>query len=202
MTESDSLSDRLRAALEAVEAAGVPEDLREIAFTRALEVTLGPVVPIAPVPPGQSPIGTHAPAPELTPPADAGSQIARLASKLGIDVPTAAKVYDIDSDGLHLLLSPKKFDDKVTGAMQQIARLIVAGRQAAGLDEEWTKLKEVRAACENRGKYDGSNFSTYIKKLDGDGFRLKGTGQSRELKANASGFEKTGELVKELAAQE
>jgi hypothetical protein len=200
MTDPEKLAARLRAAVEVVEAAHVPEDLRKIAFQRALDVILGPVVPVAPASPEAGPPGASAQRASST--IDSGSRIAKLAAQLGIEPSTAAGAYDIDDDGLHLVLAPSKFHSNVTTAMEEIARLVVAGRQAAGLDEEWTALNEVRAACENRGRYSPGNFSTYVMKLDGDGFRIRGTGPNRELKVNAAGLEKTGQLVSRLVAQE
>jgi hypothetical protein len=199
MSDTDSLTERLRAAVQAVEAAGVPDDLREVAFSRALDSLLGVASPPAAPPPSGTSGASSASAGATG--ASADGPLAKLAETLGIDSATAEKVYDIDEDGLHLVLSPTKLGG-VTTAMERIARLVVAGRQAAGLDEGWTSIDVVRAVCENRGKYSAGNFSTYVKKLDGAGFRIKGAGASREFKANAQGFEETGTLVKQLAGQE
>jgi hypothetical protein len=203
MTDVESLTERLRAALQAVEAAEVPDDLREIAFTRALDATLGASAPAAAAPVAHPPPnGPTAPPAHQTATATTGTALAGLATKLGIDEATAARVYDIDDDGLHVVLSPSRFNGQVTYAMQEIARLVVAGRQAAGIDEDWTSVDEARKVCENRGRYSSSNFATQVKKLDGDGFRVRGTGRSRELKASAVGYERTGELVARLVQQE
>jgi hypothetical protein len=88
----------------------------------------------------------------MTPAASPGSPLGRLASKLGIDERAAETIYDIDEDGLHLVLAPSKLPKNVTSAMEQIARLVVAGRQAAGIDEESTSIGEIRAACQDRGR--------------------------------------------------
>jgi hypothetical protein len=128
--------------------------------------------------------------------------MATLSAKLGVDIATAERVFDIDEDGLHVVLAPSKLHGTTSVAIQQLARLVVAGRQAAGLDDDWTATSAIRSVCEDRGKHDSANFATHVKKLDGDGFRLKGAGRSRELKANAAGFEATGLLVKQLAGQD
>ncbi len=126
--------------------------------------------------------------------------MAKLAAKLGVETTTAERVFDIDEDGLHLIVAPSKLGPTTKEAILQIARLVVAGRQAAGLDAEWTASAVVRAVCEDRGKADPSNFSAHIKTLDGNGFRIKGSGAQREFKANATGFEQAGALLTELAA--
>jgi hypothetical protein len=203
MTDIESLTVRLRAAVQAVEAAGVPDDLREIAFARALDATLGPATPyVAPAVASAHPADGPSPTSQPHAPTTADRPLATLARKLGIEEATAARVYDLDDDGLHLVAGPARFDSRVTAAMEQIARLVVAGRQAAGLDEEWTSADQIRVACEDRGRYSDSNFATYVKRLDGDGFRIRGNGRNREFKANAIGFEHTGELVAQLAGQE
>lgn len=200
MTDSESLTERLRAAVQAVDAAGVPDDLREIAFTRALDALLGAPGPsqsaadsVATAAPQESAAASRA---------DGDGPVVRLARKLGIDERTAQQVYDIDEDGLHLVLSPAKFNTKVTYAMQEIAQLIVAGRQASGLDEDWTSADEIRKACESRGLYSPGNFATQVKKIERDGFRARGSGRNREFKASAVGFEKAGELAARLTQQE
>lgn len=196
MTGSDKLTAGLRLAVEAVIEADVPDDLRQIAFERALDYTLGS----APTP---AVSGTETPT--LAPGSSGtshrssgGSSLGILAEKLGISEVEAEEIYDLDGDGLHLTVQPSRLDPKVTAAMNQIARLVVAGRQAAGLDDEWTSAEEVRVACEGRGRYSRSNFSTYVKKLDGDGFRVRGDGSERTLKANARGFEETGALIRAI----
>lgn len=202
MMDSETIAQRLRIAVEAVETANVPEDLRDIAFTRALDATLGPVAPPSDPPPVQQG-GGGPPASEQT---GAGlsvaSPMAKLAKHLGIDPVLATQVFDIDEEGLHVALAPSKFSSKVMQAMEEIARLVVAGRQAAGLDAEWTSFNEIRVVCENRGKFSAGNFSACVSKLDGDGFRVRGTGRKKEAKANATGLEKTGQLIVQLAGQE
>lgn len=200
MSTNDSLTSGLRAAAEAVEAAGVPEDLRLIAFQKALDVTLGGGVT------GTGEVTT--PAQTGTAPGASGNSgsggaapMAKLAAKLEIEAGVAEQVFDIDEDGLHIKLSSSKLASSKKAATNEIARLVVAGRQAAGLDAEWTALEEVRSACEDRGKYDRTNFSKHVKEVDGDGFRIRGSKTKRELKAHGVGFETTGALVTRLVGQ-
>jgi hypothetical protein len=192
-----SLTEQLRQAVQAVEDAKVPQDLRAAAFTRALDVLAGGGSP-AKTSSATTPVKTRSGAQDIAP--SAGEATARLAVKLGVDVATAEKVFDIDEDGLHLIVAPSKFGPTTKEAILQIARLVIAGRQAAGLDAEWTTSAIVRAATEDRGKADPGNFSAYIRTLDGEGFRIRGNGALREFKANAAGFERAGALVTELAA--
>jgi hypothetical protein len=38
-------------------------------------------------------------------------------------------------------------------------------------------------------------------KLDGEGLRIKGKGAARELKINAAGYEKAGEIITRMAGE-
>lgn len=206
MNDPELLAERLKVAVDAVQAANVPEDLRAAAFARALDVVFGPVPP----PEGNS--GSPRPGVDAIDPLDVAAEpgqaedglhpsAVRLASKLAIDWRTAEQVYDLDEEGLHLVIAPSRLARAVGTAIEQIARMVTAGRQAAGL-EEWTSISKIRDACHDRGKYDESNFSRYIGRLDGDGFRIRGAGQRRELKVNAAGLEATGTLIASLVGQE
>lgn len=195
--DHDELASQLNTAAELVEAAGLPDDLRAVAFAKVLETIMRPA-------PGNR-VGTASNAQTGsraqtggTETSDHGDAMARLATKLGIDPATAAKAYDIDEDGLHVVVAPSRLHANVTTAMRQVARLVAAGRQAAGLDLEWTAVSEIRRICEDRGRFSSGHFAEQVAQLDGHGFRLRGSGQARELKANATGFEDAGQLVKEL----
>ena len=109
MTDTDALTRGLRAAIEAVDAAGVPGDLREIAFARALDATLGPTRPAPDKNQVQhNPRASAAAAGGLTEGVRGDDSVRSIAVKLGLDVETAAKMYEVDADGLHLVLFPEQ----------------------------------------------------------------------------------------------
>jgi len=198
MSDPSSLTDSLRAAVLAVEAAEVPDDLREIAFSRALDATLGHI----PTTPPDATVATHAtPLRDADPSISSDSPLRLIAKKMGISATVAETLYYVEEGKLTLVLAPSKFQQSLSHATVEIGRLVIAGRQAAGF-EDWTPVSAVREACQDRGKFNRSNFAAYLGKLDGSGFIVRGSGQGRMFKANAAGFEQAGELATQLTAQE
>jgi len=195
MTDIDAVTDALRSAHEAVDAAGVPQDLRVAAFEKAATALLSPAGPPGP---GTEPGGMGAPDPGTG--ADPDSAVGRAAQKLHVEEEQLSRVLDFDEDGVHVLLRRSRFSSKKSEAIQQVALLVVAGRQAGGLDPEgWTHQGQVRDATEALGVDDRKNFALHLKRLDG--VRTRGSGRTGELKMNAVGFEAAGELLRRLAAE-
>jgi len=175
----------LEAAVAAVKAAKVPKDLRVAAFNAAFY--------------GSTAASTEGAAAKLPPP-PAGEQsddeVERIAQKLEVDPTLASLVYDVDDDGVHLTVKRDSLSSTNKSAQQEVAYLLVAGRQAIGL-EEWTTTKIVLEATHDRGVHD-TNVSKAITVLDGDGFRFRGPKAKREMKINAVGFSKAAAIVKRL----
>ncbi len=194
MTTAPGLTDILRNVMASLDEANVPDDLRQVAFAKAFDLIAG--VPVAL--PGSPP-----PALLVNPPAGGsgdgrGDAIGGIATRLGITPLQAGQVFDVDGEGVHLTVSPSAFNAKKRFAMQEVIRVMSAARQALEL-EEFTPTSELRRVCEDRGVLDSGNFSSALSGLDGDGLRLRGSGAAREVKLNARGFEKAGEVAKRLA---
>lgn len=183
--------EKLRAAVAAVEEAKVPKDLRVAAFTAVLAG-----LPASPAQPDSKKNGLSS--------GDAGKEtinstqgLGLIADKLEIGQAQAGTVYDVDEDGVHVTVKRSSFNQAKKFAQQEVTYLVVAGRQAAGL-EEWTAAKVAIEATHDRGVHD-TNVSKAISALDGDGMRFRGAGVKREIKMNAVGFAKAAEIVKRLA---
>ena len=131
---------------------------------------------------------------------DLGNPLGKIAAKFHVDVQTVERFFEVDDDGVHLLIPTRSLSSKKQQATQEVAYLVAAGRQAIGL-EEFTGWKTIRDTCENRGVPDSSNFGLAMGKLDGDGLRIKGKGGCRELKINAAGYEKAGEIITRMAGE-
>lgn len=194
-----TLPNVLSEVLAALDAADVPEDLREIAFAKAFDHAAGasraPSTPGAP-----SSVDSQSGGGSGTTPTDRDTAIARIAGKLAVTAEQAAEVFDVDQDGVHLTVPHAAFDSRKRTAMQQVMRVVAAARQAIEL-EEFTTTKVLRAACEDRGVLDSGNFASALAAIDGDGVRVKGAGTSREIKLNAKGYSVAGEIVKQLAGE-
>lgn len=176
----------LEAAVAAVKAAKVPKDLRVAAFNAAFY--------------GSEVGASNTPESPRTPKSPSGTQsqsAGTIATKLGVDGDLVDQVFDLDEDGVHLTIQRGRLSDQKKVAQQEIARLLVAGRQAAGI-EEWTAIGLVTQAVHDRGVHD-ANFSRNVGALDGDGIRFRGSKTKRELKMNQVGFEKAAEVVRRIA---
>jgi hypothetical protein len=192
---TDSTVEALKAAVAALEDARVPEDLREVAFSRVLDNYLaneaGPSS--ASVPSG----GTGAEGGGGGETADPSGKLQALAGKLDVGTDAVERVYDIDEDGVHLNIPRSKLDRKKKLAQQEAARLVAAARQATG-DEQWTPVEVIGEAADDLGVKD-TNFSKNISALNGVGLRIRGSAGKRELKMNQVGYEATAEIVRRLS---
>jgi hypothetical protein len=187
----EELVDLLRKAAEAVERADVPQDLRGIAYSRALD-RLGAAAPA-----GRN--GSPARNGVAAAPDAVCREIERIARWMGVDAERVARVVEVDGDGLHLTVPRSALAPVKLVAMQEVARLVSAGRQAAGLDDEYTQLATIRDACDSRGVLD-RNFSSAMQRLDGDGMRFRGPSRGREVKVDPAGYEAAGALVRRLTS--
>jgi hypothetical protein len=186
----EHLVSALQDAVAAVDAAGVPEDLRPAAFSKAFDRISGD-------PP---PVRDRAAHGATTPDSDrVDDAIGRIAHKLRLESEVVGRVFDVDTDGVHLTVPRSALPSTRQDAMQEVARLIPAARQAAGIDDEYTALAAVRDACDNRGVLDAHNFARAMQPLDGDGMRFRGPSRSREVKVNAAGYETAADIVRRLA---
>src|SRR5438105_3308200 len=128
-----------------------------------------------------------------------GSPTTRIAQKLGLDEVVVREVFEPQDDGgIELIISPSRLSEKKRPATHQLAVLIAGSRQLGGL-EEWTAAKHIRDACQNFGKFDGSNFSDYLKELDRF-FGFKGKGPSREVKLNRAGWGELKSIIVSLTS--
>jgi hypothetical protein len=194
-TPSALLVDALNASLAAVDAAAIPPELRPIAFSKSFDFLTGANA--------VTPAGTSSPLDDGDGGGGGGADstsdpVAKIAGKLGVGAELVSRVYDVDEEGVHLMVGRSALDDRKRFAMQEVARLIIAGRQALGL-EEFTSSKTIRDACEDRGVLDSGNFAVALAGLDGKGVRLRGSGAGREGKMNAAGYEAAADDVKRLA---
>jgi hypothetical protein len=178
----------LEAAVAAVKEAKVPKDLRVAAFNAAFYGSNS-----VPAENPKAPARAPAQSPSVE---DESDRIGMIAQKLEVDSAPVSLVYDVDEDGVHLTVKRDSLSSTNKVAQQEVTYLLVAARQAIGL-EEWTSTKTVLEATHDRGVHD-TNVSKAITALDGDGFRFRGPKSKREMKINAVGFSKAAAIVKRL----
>ena len=176
-------------AIRAIDEAEVPSDLRQTAFAKAIDLISGSAQSLKSV----------SRAAEAAKDEPTGSGLDRIASKLGVSSDVVSQLYYVDPDGgLEVIVSPGRLASKASPATKELALLVVAGRQALGLDPEWTAADEIRKVCDNFRKLDSSNFSTTLREME-DVFSFRGSPKQREVRMSRPGWDRTTELAHRLA---
>ena len=192
MTDSESLATAFRSAREAVDAADLPADLRVAAFEKALATLLGDASVSGALDPGGK--GASDTSEEVAPAAK------KVAARLRVDEHRVTRVLEFEDDAVHILVPRSSLPKAKSEAIQQVALLVAAGRQASGIDAEgWTHQRHIREATEALGVDDPSNFAAHMKRLIG--VRSRGSGKTGEVKVNAVGFEAAGDVIGRLVAE-
>ncbi len=203
MPPDNTVTAILRTAYESVTAAGVPEELRAMAFEKAIELLavqggLSSAAP--PAPPAPPPTDTGSGSGASGGAAAADKPLDKIAKKLQVTKTAVEKVFHIDGESLELSIGTSKLPARKLPGTKMIALLLAAGRQAGGWDAEWTAVSDIRAVCEAFGQLDGSNFAGTIREMD-NVFNFSGARRSRKVKVNRKGFEDAGALVRELGGE-
>jgi hypothetical protein len=188
VSSNDKIVKLLQDAVAAVDTANVPSDLRASAFRVAAERLDGSV--------GDATKLTSKSADTPLTATTTENRLSNIATKLGLQTGDVAKVFDVDDDGVHLVVARSRLDNSKRTAMQEVLQLVVAARQALG--EEWTAAADVRAVADDRGVLNAPNWAAAIKALDGAGFRFRGSTQAREVKINHVGYEAAAKLASRL----
>jgi hypothetical protein len=186
VSDQDQLVQRLRAGLRVTEEAGVPKELQSIAFRHALEALSGR--DSAPKPPaGISDEDSSANT----------SFLEAIASRLKLDLDVVTHVFEEENEQVHLIVTKNKLPDASSkaAAMRNVALLLVAGRQASGI-EDYTAASVIRRECEELKVLDASNFAVELGRL---GMRTRGGPKSREVHASRHQLDLAGELIREIA---
>jgi hypothetical protein len=201
--ERMEVKDTLAAALKAVTEAEIPAELREVAFAKAVDL-LAAKIPAAPA------NGTSGAVNDAATPAEAqsgGQTVApsgvsaldRIATKLGVDRELVEEVFAETDGSIDITVSPRKLAPAKQEASRQIALLITAGRQAAGVEER-TATDVIRAKCEEFRKLDPTNFGKAIGGMH-DEFSFQGPPRKRLVKLSRQGWPAAVDLVKRLTGE-
>jgi hypothetical protein len=197
----EELSATLRKAYEAVTAAEIPERLQEAAFREAMRILSPSIqshVTINPVAPGQVVGGAGVPAPgdgDAVPAVSEEEMYARVAQQTGAD---GDKIEHMDGDVPKITIPGLKLGKNNAEKTRAIAQILTIVR-GFGLGENDTPLDVVRNEATRLKCYDSANFAAQLSKLDG--FVLTGSGQSRRIRAKASGIQAFPALVDRLIGE-
>lgn len=183
----------LEGALKLTQAANLPTEFQGIAFEKSIDYLLEKSK-------SQEGLKLGTPPPVKSEASVDSSPIEVLAEKLQIDSSVVQEIFSFEKDtGLQLIVGASKLGSERKAATHLLAILIAGGHQVAGL-EDWTKFSTVRAACEQYGKLDPTNFSTVLNGMDNFfGYRGKG-GAHREMRLNRSGWEELKATITRLSS--
>lgn len=186
------LTEALKEAARIVEEADLPTDLRAAAFQKAVDSLMGPLVAAASPPVFDTPSSSIG--------RGAQSGIQAIAQKLGLPVEVVSEVFEIKDGALDVILGYSRIAAGAAAGTRQLAVLVAAGRQAAGIDADgWTPVSGIRSICKEFNKFDQANFASTVVEMD-QWFSISGTGQSRKVKMTRAGWEQATLLVAELTS--
>lgn len=189
-------------ALKDVEEAAVPEDLREVAFSKSFDLRAGTTGATTqaqyPAPPDG---GSTRPSEQRAGATAAGDVLASIAERLKIDRDTVAEVFTSEDGEPELIISPTKLPEKAATGTKEIALLIAGARQAAGI-EDWTSTDEIRKACVDYKRYDQANFASTIHEM-GDVFNSrKESPRKTQVRLARPGWERLAAAIRRLGGGE
>lgn len=200
-TEPAEIVEVLKAAAKAVDDAGVPEPLREVAFMRAVDLLTGGATDRSQIgggaPPSPGGVGEGTPGAK-TPVVEGEGPLPAIANRLGLDRETVENVFDVEDGELKIVLPTSSLESAKGPATRQLALLFAVARQAAGI-EEWTFARDIREVTKEFNKFDTSNFAQVLNGMD-EVFRFTGSGPSeRRVKVTRQGYERATALVRQLS---
>ncbi|MFD3400999.1 hypothetical protein ACFWUU_10000 [Kribbella sp. NPDC058693] len=183
----------LRTALRAVKDAQVPDDLKEIAFTKAIDILSGAGEMVERSTDKQDQEGDQG---DGT--ATESDRLKKLADALSVPHERIEMIY-VEHDGdLQVAADPGRLGNSTHKRAGAVGLLVAAGRQLGGWDEGPTSDNPIRAEIDRLGLYDNTNYSKHMKDL-GAWFNINGIGRSATYKLKYPGREHLKTLAKELS---
>ncbi len=178
-------------AVKAVTDAKVPDDLKSVAFEKAVDLLAGRIAPAAA-------LSVGAPVAGGSPPPASGSQLDKLAARLGLSHDVVEGVYAEGRDGLHVNVRPERLSRSKSAGARELAMLVAAMHQAES--DEPTSVEEIRRVVEDYNRYDQPNFASSLAALKGP-FLMSGSSRARTFKLTRPGWSEASKLVERLATQ-
>ena len=194
----------LIAALQDVEDAKIPDDLRAVALWKAIDLRAGigaverPGAGSTPTGAGSSRLQQEATTGDTG--ARSGDSLASIAHRLGLDRATVEEVFTVQGADLELIVPVGKLPSKVAAATKEIALLIAGGRQAAGV-EEWTSWDIIRVVCIDYKRIDSTNFAKTVREMD-DVFNFRKDSERKlSVRLARPGWDRLAEAIRRLGGE-
>lgn len=185
------LDEVLRTALQAVEDANIPTDLRAIAFTKAIDILSGSDDTTDRSDKGENGGGGGGS------PATESDRLKKLANALGVPHERIEMLYVEHDHELQVAADPAQLGNSTIKRAGAVGLLIAAGRQLGGWDEGPTGDAAIRTEIDRLGLYDSTNYSKHMKELSA-WFNVNGTSQRATYKLKFPGREYLKTLAKEI----
>ena len=185
---SPEIHKLLADAVAIVEAANIPQDLRPVAFEKALELILS------------SQTNTDHKS-DSSSPSQASSNLSDwgsiLSTATNLDLLALEEIYFPGNEGEPLVgVNPTGLGNNAAERTRKTILLLVAARQI-GKIEDTTSAEVLREECKRLGVYDQTNFGTTLGNLR-NWFNFTGSGSSRVARLKPSGRDAFLELIAEL----
>jgi hypothetical protein len=179
---------------EVLQSSDIPEPKQEIAFGAVFAFLAE----------GGGAAGPSAPEGGRPGPAASDEQatgLAGIAKALKVDEETASYLFDIDGRDLDLTISREVLSSDRATAMREVALLVVAGRQAAGIDKDRTDSNHVRNQGVHLGVMAKNTFRQEMGALNPQ-VTSKPQGRfGRALKMTRIGYDAAGRIAQRIAAK-
>lgn len=189
------VAEILRSAVEAVEKANVPDDLRIPAFESALLLFGGSS---GSQPPQTIPVPQAGAAATLAQQTGSGDQVderlQRVAAELGIAPDTVERVFDDHEGDLQYVGDLEALGKSKASKVQALAVLLVAARLAGGYDEGSTLDIDLRKEIDRHGLLDTGNYTKHISPLK-NVLNFNGAGRNLNFKVKYEGRQRAKVLA-------
>jgi hypothetical protein len=169
------ISDILKQAVAATDAAGVPEDLRATAFAKAVDLLSSTMqVGVAPA---------FAPAPSAV---GLPAGLARIATAFDVSPEQLDRIFDEFEGMLQFTGDVGALGKTQSARVAELALIYGAARQLGGYDEGASTDSVIRAEVDRHGLLDSSNYTKHIAPLK-PYFNINGSGKSATYKLKYDG---------------
>lgn len=201
-SEIDSDNELRRAAAASVadvDALSLEGEDRSIVLKALLQARLGDstAIPVTPRGGGSASVAARASTQQF---AASGDVLDRVAQVFQVEREVLDTVYAVEDGEPTLVVSAKKIAPTKSAGARELAQLVAAARQAAGI-EEWTSASTIRAVVSDYGRLDSNNFASSIQAMDNIAV-FKGKGLQREIKITRPGLESTADFIRSIVGGE
>ena len=194
----DDVVTNLRRAIEALDAAEVPSDLREVAFGRVFDLLAGSMDRAGTGEPASTgPVRLGEFSAPARPAAAISERSASIARELELEGEMIERLFDEHGpDELQFIGTLERFGTTKQSMVESVAILLCAARSAGGYDPDGrTPDAVIRAEIERHGLYDVTNYSKHTKRLR-QLANPNGSGRSTTYKLKYEGRIRARELAR------